>query len=222
MPSLPRPRFVVVLILLLVILVLAPLLQQASRPTVARALSLFGLLVPLMALAAAGGGVRQRRIALTLAALCILTSADGLAGLTGLPPQLGMVMSLAFLTYTTARLLAGVVRSKSVTGDVLAGALASYIMVGLAWAFAYGLVETVRPGSIRGPEGAGIGEDFPTLLYFSYTTQLTIGYGDITPVSPMARTMAVMEGLMGMTFTTVILATLVAAYLTQRTDGGTR
>jgi hypothetical protein len=219
---LPRPRFIVVLLLLLLIIVVAPFVQSVSRPSVARALAICGLLVPLVAIAASGTAGRQRRIALVLATLCVLTSADGLAGLTGLPPQLGIVMSLVFLAYATARMIAGVARSTRGTGDVLAGALASYIMVGLTWAFAYGLLETVRPGSIRGLEGAGIGQDFPTLLYFSYITQLTIGYGDITPLTPVARTMAVLEGLVGMAFTTVILATLVAAYLTQRPDDGTR
>jgi hypothetical protein len=222
MPLVPRPRFIVVLLLLLLIIILAPLVQQVSRPSVARALELCGLLVPLLAMAAAGDTGRHRHIAIALAVLCILTSADGLAGLTGLPPQLAIVMSLLFLAYTTVRMMAGVARSTRVTGDVLAGALASYLMVGLTWAFAYGLLETVRPGSIRGVEGAGIGQDFPTLLYFSYITQLTIGYGDITPLTPVARTMAVLEGLMGMAFTTVILATLVAAYLTQRPGDGTR
>ena len=96
------------------------------------------------------------------------------------------------------------------------------VLVGLTWAFAYGLLETIQPGSIRGLESALGSADFSGLLYFSYITQLTIGYGDITPVSAVARVLAVLEGLAGMIFTTVVLATLVAGYLLHRGDTGTR
>ena len=56
------------------------------------------------------------------------------------------------------------------------------------------------------------------LLYFSYVTLLTIGYGDILPVSPAARTLVVLEGLVGMAFTTVLLAVLVAKAMGRRED----
>jgi hypothetical protein len=121
-----------------------------------------------------------------------------------------------FLAYTTYRLLVGVVRSPAVTGDVIAGALAAYMMVGLTWSFAYGLLETVWPGSIHGLSEGGSPLDFPSLLYFSYITLLSIGYGDITPLSATARMLTVVEGLVGMAFTTIILAVLVTAYLNRR------
>jgi len=104
-----------------------------------------------------------------------------------------------------------------------AGALASYMLVGLTWAIAYGFLETVRPGSIHGLAEGGASLDFPTLMYFSYITMLTIGYGDITPLSAAARMMAVLEGLLGMTFTTIIMAVLVAGHLRrpdERDPGG--
>jgi hypothetical protein len=90
------------------------------------------------------------------------------------------------------------------------------MMVGLTWAFAYGFLETVSPGSIHGLSEGRSPLDFPALLYFSYITLLSIGYGDIAPLSATARMMAVLEGLAGMAFTTIILAVLVAAYLMNR------
>ena len=56
------------------------------------------------------------------------------------------------------------------------------------------------------------------LLYFSYVSLLTIGYGDITPVSAAARTLVVLEGLLGMAFTTVLLAVLVFKAVGARED----
>jgi ion channel len=216
--SVPRPRFLAVLLSLLLILVLAPVLQQAARPGMARMLEMLGIFVPVLAVVAAGDVGRWRRLAIGLAIVCVLTNADAMTHVTGLPPQAGIAASLVFLGYTTLRLLAGVARSREVTGDVIAGALASYMMVGLTWGIAYGLLETVRPGSIHGLAEGSAALDFPALLYFSYITLLTIGYGDITPLSTTARMMTVVEGLFGMTFTTIILALLVAAYLRRRDD----
>jgi len=207
---------VVVLGCLLLILVLAPAIQHETHPAMTRMLGGLGLFVPILAVAAAEEERRSRRFALGLAIACALTSADTMVGFSHLPPQIGIGVCLIFLAYTTFRLLMGVVRSRTVTGDVIAGALSSYLMVGLTWTFAYGLLETVRPGSIQGINEGSALLDFPTLLYFSYITLLTIGYGDITPLTAVARMMAVIEGLLGMTFTTVIMAVLVAGHLRHR------
>jgi voltage-gated potassium channel len=91
------------------------------------------------------------------------------------------------------------------------------VMIGLTWAIAFGVVETRWPGSIRFAAD-NVEVRFSDLLYFSYVTLLTIGYGDITPVSPAARTLVVLEGLLGMAFTTVLLAVLVAKALGRRED----
>jgi ion channel len=216
--SIPRPRFAAVLASLVLILVLAPVLQHAARPGMTKMLGILGLVVPVLAVAAAAETGRPRRFAIGLAVVCALANADAMAHATGLPPQVGIALSLLFLVYTTARLLVGVVRSREVTGDVIAGALASYMMVGFTWAMAYGLLETVRAGSIRGLVEGNASLDFPTLLYFSYVTLLTIGYGDITPLTATARMIVVFEGLLGMAFTTIILAVLVAAHLQHRDD----
>lgn len=206
-----------VLIGLLVILVLAPVFQQFARPRMSSMLGVLGLVIPILAVSAAGDKGTPRRIAVGLAVLCVLANADAMA-FTSLPPQVGIGLCVIFLAYTNLRLLVGVARSGTVTIDVIAGALASYMMVGLTWAFAYGLLETVRPGSIHGlSEGSAL-LDFTALLYFSYITLLSIGYGDIAPLSATARMMTVFEGLLGMAFTTIILAVLVSAYLGRRGD----
>jgi hypothetical protein len=214
---LERPRFVLVLACLLLLVILAPVLEATARPGVSRTLGIFALLVPVLAVSAAGDALRHRRIAVGLALVCAALNADTFVGLSHLPPQVGIAVALALLGYTTARLLTGVLRSDRVSGDVIAGAVAAYLMIGLTWAMGYGLIETLAAGSIRPPGEAGA-VDFPTLLYFSFITLLTIGYGDVTPVSPAARTLTVLEGLVGVMFTTVVLAALVAAHLSHRNE----
>jgi len=104
-----------------------------------------------------------------------------------------------------------------VTGDVLAGALASYIMAGLAFAVVYGVIEGRSPDAFQ---VAGTGRaSFPDLVYFSFVTMLTIGFGDVTPAAPLARAVVLFQGLFGVVFTTIVMASLVAGYLRQRDRG---
>jgi hypothetical protein len=188
-----------------------------ASPPAGRALSLLGLVVPVLAVAAASDTRSHRRTAIILAVLCAAANADGLAHVTNLPREVGAAAALLFLAYTTYLLLNGVLRSRCVTSDVIAGALASYLMIGLTWAIAYGLVETMAPGSIVAPGSAPV--DLQTVVYFSFITLMTIGFGDVTPLSTAARTLAVFEGLIGVAFTTIILAVLVAILLREGKDG---
>ena len=58
----------------------------------------------------------------------------------------------------------------------------------------------------------------PELTYFSFITLTTVGYGDILPVAPIARVIAVLEALFGQIFLATFLAFLVGNYLAQRQD----
>jgi voltage-gated potassium channel len=99
---------------------------------------------------------------------------------------------------------------------VLAGALASFMMAGMAFAVVYGVIEARLPGAFAAPglEPAA----FPDLVYFSFVTLLTIGFGDVTPVAPVARAFVLFEGLFSVIFTTIVMASLVAGYLRHRSQ----
>jgi hypothetical protein len=205
-----RPPFYLVLVCLIALLVVASVLSATEGAGSPRALSVFGLLVSVLAVSAASEAPRLRRVVLALAVVSAIINAGGLWHVMGLPGQPGIAISLAFLALTTLILFAGVMRSEQVTGDVIAGAVATYLMVGLTWAFAYGLAESIWPGAISAAGTPLAGGSAHTLLYFSYTTLMTIGYGDVVPVHPVTRILAVLEGLAGVGFTTIVLAFLVA------------
>ncbi len=212
----PRPRYKTALVCLLALVALAPLVD-ALGGGLSRVLSLYGAFVAVLAVAAASDDFRHRGLAILLAVLCLGLNAPAAANVAHVPIAATGIATLVFLGYSTWRLLSAIGRTRVVSGDVLAGALAAYLMVGLTWSMAWGLVEVLAPASIRFP-APHPGPSFSELLYFSFATLMTIGYGDITPVSPGARTMAVFEGLMGLAFTTVLLAFLVAKYLARRED----
>ena len=209
--ALRRPTFPAVLGMLVAVIVIVPLLEGLAHLRVGVMLGLAGLTIPILAVAAASDRQRHRRVALSLAALSALANGATLPD-RGVPLWAGNGAALLFLAYTTYLVLHAVVVSEQVTPEIVAGALASYVMIGLTWAIAFGVVETHWPGSIHFA-GDTAEPRFSDLLYFSYVSLLTIGYGDILPVSPAARTLVVLEGLLGMAFTTVLLAVLVAKVL---------
>jgi voltage-gated potassium channel len=209
--SIRRPTFPVVLALLIAVIVFVPVVEEVAHLRLSVMLRLAGLAVPILAVSAASDRRRHRHAAFALAAVSVLAN-----GVTfprgGVPLWVGNAATLSFLAFTTYLVLRTVITSAEVTPDVISGALASYVMIGLTWAIAFGIVEARWSGSIRFAADSHAAS-FSDLLYFSYVTLLTIGYGDVTPVSSAARTLAVLEGLAGMTFTTVLLAVLVAKLL---------
>jgi hypothetical protein len=124
-----------------------------------------------------------------------------------------------FAAYATLRAVRVIVRSRRVTGDVLAGALAAYVLAGLAFAIVYGVIEVRSPGAFRTGADA---VTFSDVVYFSFVTLLTVGFGDVTPAAATARAVAIFEGLFGVAYTTVVMAALVAAYLDGRREAAGR
>ncbi len=105
-------------------------------------------------------------------------------------------------------LLKQIFRPGRVTHMRIQGAIAVYLLFGVGWAHAYHITAMLHPGSFSFPPG-----DLPLAsdwFYFSYVTLSTVGYGDIAPVLPIARTLAMGEALTGQLFLAVMIARLVA------------
>jgi hypothetical protein len=102
---------------------------------------------------------------------------------------------------------ARVYRDGPVTSHRIMGAVAVYLLLGLGWEQGYELLYMLRPESFAGVDANAGPDDW---IYFSFVTLTTVGYGDITPVSPLARTLAIFEALTGQIYLVVMLARLVA------------
>ena len=181
-------------------------------------LEITGVVIPLFAVAVVTNRKRDRRVAVILAAAAMLFSGGALSGVRPGGGDLGPLLAVLFSAFATWKMLTGIVRSQRVTGDVLAGALATYIMAGLAFAVVYGVIAGRRPDAFAAATAEPA--SFPDLVYFSFVTLLTIGFGDVTPAAPFARAVVLVEGLFGVAFTTVVMAALVAGYLRHREREG--
>lgn len=100
--------------------------------------------------------------------------------------------------------------------NLLFGAMCVYLLMGLIWALLYGLIFQFLPGSFNGIVGVDGKAPMDTLLYFSFVTLASLGYGDITPVAPLARTLAYMEVIGGQLYIAIMLAGLVGLFLNSR------
>jgi hypothetical protein len=101
-------------------------------------------------------------------------------------------------------------RGGPVTWSRIQGGVAAYLLIGLAWASGYELLEQLQPGSFRFAMAPQTMDDLTSkLVYFSFSTLTTVG-GQITPFLPMARSMAIAEAIVGQLFPALLMGALVA------------
>jgi hypothetical protein len=107
--------------------------------------------------------------------------------------------------------------------DRIQGAVAVYLLIGLMWAQAYDFLQILAPGGFKLPSGiAGEGARSWTFLYFSFSTLTTLGYGDILPVHPAARSLAMVEALLGQLYPAICIAGLVSLHISSKFDQSKR
>jgi uncharacterized membrane protein len=131
-----------------------------------------------------------------------------------LPAQVFLAAGLAFGVFVFLNLLLFVLRAPRVNSEVLSAGIASYLLLGLLWAFAYLLVALSIPDSFSINVGTAHSLGRSDALYYSFVTLSTVGYGDITPLSNVARSLAAAEAMTGTIYVAVFIARLVALYST--------
>lgn len=98
---------------------------------------------------------------------------------------------------------------RSVTSDLIKGAVSVYLLSGISWAIAYDILYRFDPQSFKGVSPENIS---PDLFYFSFTTLTTVGYGDISAAASFSRILANLEGVFGVMYPTIFIALLVGLY----------
>lgn len=119
-----------------------------------------------------------------------------------------------FFLFITGTLIEHILHSEEVSTDTLYGAVCVFLLLGLLWASIYGFLEYISPGIIF-VENNTDSINYLTsneILYYSYTTLTTLGYGDITSLTPEGRIISVLEAIVGQLFLAFLVARLVAIY----------
>lgn len=214
-------RFLQLLIFMLAVLLLMPLLS--GHLLLAVTMHLLVLNGMLVSLSAAGFAPRMQWafFAIWLAYLLL----DAAAGMTGDPARattlylLGRVALIVLLAGFVTATLRYVLRSRQVTSDSICAAVIAYLFIGLAFAAAYASLVTLDARSFSIPSDMTVADRDhleAAMLYYSYVTLATLGYGDIAPRLPLAQMLAVIEAMIGQFYIAVVIAWLVSIYAAAR------
>jgi len=122
---------------------------------------------------------------------------------------LPLILAAVLVTLAPIALVRGMVKEMrvyGVTAEIVMGAIAVYLLFGLFFAFAVGAVAAIDPAPYFGTRGDGNSSED---LYFSYVTLATLGYGDFTPATPIGRSLAMLEGVLGQLYLVTIVSLLI-------------
>lgn len=202
-------RFTALLLAMVLDLVLAPfLLTTPAGVTGSRALTTLVLVVALAAVRASGA-------TLVLFGVAVIGHvSESIWGGAALQ-MTAAFLRLVFLAYVFGLIIRSVLSERDVSYDTIAGAACAYVLLGLVWGEAFIVAELWQPGTFDIPASFVSGPDADmrgALIYFSYVTLTTVGYGDIHPGRPGLGALVITEAIMGQLFLAITVARLVGLH----------
>ena len=123
---------------------------------------------------------------------------------------LALVATAALILFSTYCVLRYVLLARTITRDQIYAGICMYLMLGFAFGAVFYLVALLDRNSFAANVELLARGDKPDLMYFSFVTLATLGYGDITPRTNIARSLAVVEALAGMLYIAIFMARLVS------------
>lgn len=206
---LTQRRFLVLLISLLLLALIHPILSSLDLVGARLLLNIFLTIILFTSIYAV-----SHKKGLFIITLCLGIPSFGarwLVQFLGTSPGIlvGILsMMAAFLIFVAVSMLSHVLKDDAVTGEKISASICVYLLIGLVWACLFSLTYVLQPGSfqLENPKLS----DF---VYYSYITLSTLGYGDITPLSPPARALAYVEAITGQIYLAVLIARLVALHI---------
>jgi hypothetical protein len=239
-PNTPVPglvvqhRFLVLFVTLLAFLLLVPVLQRVCSALAPHAPPMVEAFMFVLLLAGTVYSVSTSRagklaglgMAFPAAVLSILHGFSG-ASPVGIARHL---LGIAFLSYAIVLMMRFIFTRQKVTMNTIFASLCIYMLIGFAWALAYSVADAFDPdafkSTIDSPQafaqfGIRNGQTMP-VLYFSFCTLTTLGYGDFLPTSGMARALATLEAITGQLYLVVLVSRLVGLHIADSMGPGQR
>ena len=167
--------------------------------------------------------LRDRRFrAIVIGSLVVCLPLRWMAQLWGDSTPVLLLMSHVTVGITFAILevvvLVRVIAHQQVTRQTVIGAVCGYLLIGFLFAFVFAVITYLNPGAVTvsgrqldAEYVANVSRRLSELMYFSFITLTTVGYGDIVPVSPIARSTAILEALSGQLYLAAFVARLIGA-----------
>lgn len=217
-------RFLIYLIALIALLLVLPLLRDRSALSIALT-DVLCILTFTAGIYSISESKRLYHIGLVLGGLWVVSgisyTAFHFADFFGfsMSSRYGVVeFGSLFFLFTTGTTLYHVFRQRTITPDTLFGAACVYLLIGTCWSTFYLIIDSWEPGVSFSGNSLPADQIISALElnYFSYVTLTTLGYGDIVPVSSLARTVAMLEAMTGQLYVAILVARLVGVYTAQQ------
>ena len=126
----------------------------------------------------------------------------------GILETVDRIFTILFGTALLAVILWQVYKSGPVTGHRVRGAIAGYLLLAVIFSLIYSFIYYFNPNSFNFATASNISkQDF---FYFSVVSLTTLGFGDITPITPLARTFVMVEAFTGQLYPAILIARLVS------------
>lgn len=213
---LQKTNFFYLLLALLMLLVIFPLADDLNiaHGHLVRSTLFSGFLV--VAIWSLRGGGLYFRIGLSLVAVGVLLNILAANTQSEILQLCSILALVGFLFIAIPFSLRVVAIGNDITANRIVGAICIYLLLGMLWALFYTVIELLVPGSFSGlspKEYQGWDSDW---LYLSFVTMTTLGYGDVLPVTAVARATAYMQAIIGQFYIATLVAGLVGAFIAQQ------
>jgi hypothetical protein len=206
-------RFFILLVLILATIVLTPFLDQFLETRVLMDIFLTALFFGIIF------AIRSKRSHLIIASILVLPLVLSTWSIYFYDStQIGIltrIFGALFFGYAVIIILQMIARSTAITRETIFAAIVAYLLIALMWAFIYMILEMVVPGSFSFPDKS-IRAETMRFEYFSFITITTLGYGDVTPLTNRASSLALLEALIGQIYLVVLVAWLVGMYVSRK------
>lgn len=123
--------------------------------------------------------------------------------------QILLPISAVFFFYCARVIIGSIFNQRRVTLDLIYGAVLSYVLIGVSWALIFCCIELFAADSFSFSSEITLPDKAGALVYFSFVTLTTLGYGDVLPVTGLAKTVAYLEAVTGVMYPAILISTLV-------------
>lgn len=204
-------RFTYLLAFMFLLILAFPFLEESAYgPPVMQLIYSFLLISALYAAAQTAWGFR---VGLLLFLVGLIAHWWMILATSSISVTTGVLSEIIFFCFIALILLSHVFGHEQVTSDTIAGAICVFLLVGIIWTLAYQLIFFFDGAAFNNIAAESISPVATVdLVYYSFSTLTTLGYGDITPISRLARMFAVTEAIVGQIYLTVLVARLVGLY----------
>lgn len=194
---------------LVALVLLYPFLDD--HPAGRAAIAVFDLAILMLALRAARAGGYETRIGWLLVVPAMLLHAGGALAQHEAVYVASLIAQAAFHAFVVSCLLRYMLRDEVMTLDELFAAAGLYVLMAFVFAYLYALVEHLAPGAfvlndVNNPDGI---ISWWELLYFSFTCLTSVGFGEITPVNDHARSLVMLQQMVGVLYLALVISRLV-------------